>query len=106
MQDKVQGYFNVCKGDYDDRTALHIACSEGHFPIVQYFIENGFFKNILIKDRWKNTPLDDAIRVKSKFIEKYLKKKLCQQGIEFLQEQKNSDLRITEQKVTDHKLFE
>jgi ankyrin repeat protein len=46
MQDKVQGYQNVCKGDYDDRTALHLACSEGHYPIVQFFIENGFFEEI------------------------------------------------------------
>ena len=43
MQDKIVGYENVCKGDYDDRTALHLACSEGHFPVVQYFLENGFF---------------------------------------------------------------
>lgn len=68
MQDKVKGYENVCKGDYDDRTALHLACSEGHFPIVQFLIEKGFFKDILVKDRWKNTPLDDAVRGKHKFI--------------------------------------
>ena len=70
------GYENVCKGDYDDRTALHLACSEGHFPIVQFFIENGFFENILVKDRWNNTPLDDAIRVKKNYIVRYLNKKL------------------------------
>lgn len=29
MQDKVKGYDNVCKGDYDARTALHLAASEG-----------------------------------------------------------------------------
>lgn len=52
MQDKVKGYQNVCKGDYDDRTALHLACSEGHFPIVQFLIESGFFKDIQVKDRW------------------------------------------------------
>ena len=34
MQDKVKGYENVCKGDYDARTALHLACSEGQFQIV------------------------------------------------------------------------
>jgi ankyrin repeat protein len=43
MDDKVAGYDNVCKGDYDDRTALHLACSEGQFPVVQYLIESGFF---------------------------------------------------------------
>ena len=24
----------ICKGDYDGRTALHLAASEGHFNIV------------------------------------------------------------------------
>lgn len=66
MQDKVMGYTNVCKGDYDDRTALHLACSEGHYQIVQFFIENGFFRDIQVKDRWNNTPLEDAIRVKNR----------------------------------------
>ena len=81
-QKKVQGYQNVCKGDYDGRTALHLACSEGHYPIVEYLIESGYFQNILVKDRWQNTPLDDAIRVQNKSIEKYLRKKLKEKGTE------------------------
>lgn len=76
MEDRVKGYDNVCKGDYDQRTALHLACSEGHFPVVQFLIENGFFRNILVKDRWNNTPLDDAIRGKHRFIENYLRLQL------------------------------
>jgi len=47
---------------------------------VQYLLENGFFKEILVKDRWGNTPLDDAIRGKHKFIENYLKLKLKERG--------------------------
>jgi ankyrin repeat protein len=60
-----------------------LACSEGHYPIVQYFIENGFFEEIQYRDRWDNTPLEDAIRVKNRSIIKYLKKKLLERGIDF-----------------------
>lgn len=80
MQDKLKGYENVCKGDYDARTALHLACSEGHFSIVQFLIENGFFIDVHVKDRWHNTPLDDAIRGKHRFIENYLRLKLKERG--------------------------
>lgn len=80
MQDEVKGYYNVCKGDYDARTALHLACSEGHFPVVQFLIENGFFKDIMVRDRWNNTPLDDAVRGKHRFIENYLRLQLKSQS--------------------------
>ena len=83
MQDKVKGYENVCKGDYDQRTALHLACSEGHFPIVQYLIEQGFFQEILVKDRWDNSPLDDAKRYKHVFIQNYLKLKMKERAISY-----------------------
>lgn len=52
MLDKNKGYDTVCKGDYDARTALHLAASEGHLQVVEYFIEQGFFKDIMINDRW------------------------------------------------------
>jgi hypothetical protein len=47
---------------------------------VQHLIESGFFKDILVKDRWENTPLDDAIRGQHKFIENYLRLKLKERG--------------------------
>jgi glutaminase len=56
------GDYIICKGNYDGRTALHLAASEGHLSIVQYLIESGCFIDIIPKDRWGNTPLDDAIR--------------------------------------------
>jgi glutaminase len=34
------GEKNICKGDYDGRTALHLAASEGHLNIVQYLVES------------------------------------------------------------------
>ncbi|XP_077368771.1 glutaminase kidney isoform, mitochondrial-like [Festucalex cinctus] len=45
--------------DYDSRTALHIAASEGHVEAVIFLTEECKV-NPNIKDRWGNTPLDDA----------------------------------------------
>ncbi|OMO77141.1 hypothetical protein COLO4_25319 [Corchorus olitorius] len=44
--------------DYDRRTALHLAASEGHAPIVELLL---YYKaNVNLIDRWKRTPLTDA----------------------------------------------
>merc|ERR1712100_265184 len=51
--------------DYDDRTALHLAASEGHPECVQFLInacpKDKRDKCINAKDRWGGTPLGDAI---------------------------------------------
>lgn len=55
---------NLWGADYDKRTCLHLAASEGHLHVVNYFIriarrdENA---DLSPKDRWDRTPLDDAI---------------------------------------------
>jgi glutaminase len=46
--------------DCDGRTALHVAASEGQAVSVQYSLQNGGKRDA--KDRWGNTPIDDAQR--------------------------------------------
>ena len=52
--------FDQDAGDYDKRTALHLAAAEGRDQVVRYLIENGASVNPI--DRWNSTPLDDAYR--------------------------------------------
>lgn len=69
--------YGVCENtkDYDNRSLLHIAVSEGYINIVKYLLK---FPNIdiEIKDRWNNTPLDDAKKYNHTQIIKLLEKKL------------------------------
>ncbi|KAJ8761722.1 hypothetical protein K2173_004531 [Erythroxylum novogranatense] len=44
--------------DYDKRTALHLAASEGHAPIVELLLY--YNANVNLQDRWQRTPLTDA----------------------------------------------
>uniref|UniRef100_A0A4W4HKT7 glutaminase n=1 Tax=Electrophorus electricus TaxID=8005 RepID=A0A4W4HKT7_ELEEL len=45
--------------DYDSRTALHVAAAEGHIDVVRFLLE-ACKMNPVPKDRWGNTPLDEA----------------------------------------------
>uniref|UniRef100_A0A9J7XW43 glutaminase n=1 Tax=Cyprinus carpio carpio TaxID=630221 RepID=A0A9J7XW43_CYPCA len=47
--------------DYDTRTALHVASAEGHLDTVK-FLTHTCKVNPNAKDRWGNTPLDDAMQ--------------------------------------------
>ncbi|XAR58128.1 hypothetical protein NMG60_11026523 [Bertholletia excelsa] len=44
--------------DYDHRTPLHVAASEGLYLMAKLLLEAG--ASVLSKDRWGNTPLDEA----------------------------------------------
>ncbi|XP_071510581.1 L-asparaginase-like [Diadema antillarum] len=53
---------DLAGADYDGRTALHLAASEGHTDIVRYLLEHGC--PIYARDRFGNTPFMDSIRNK------------------------------------------
>ncbi|CAI9282683.1 unnamed protein product [Lactuca saligna] len=44
--------------DYDNRTALHLAASEGHASIVELLLH--YKADVNLDDRWHRTPLTDA----------------------------------------------
>jgi ankyrin repeat protein len=59
--------------DYDRRTALHVAASEGHVDICKFLVEE---KRVRIhrSDRWGGSPLDDAHRHRQEEVVKFLRK--------------------------------
>jgi hypothetical protein len=65
---------NVNFRDYDRRTALHVAASEGHLKICQVLIED-FGIRINRSDRWGGSPLDDAHRHRHRPVIEYLRGK-------------------------------
>ncbi|MFM7859128.1 MAG: ankyrin repeat domain-containing protein, partial [Flammeovirgaceae bacterium] len=69
----IQGW-RVNAYDYDGRTALGIAASEGHLEAVQYLIENG--ANPQHKDARGNNALDDALREKRYATADYLRSQM------------------------------
>jgi len=52
------GNLNINEGDYDKRTALHLAAGEGHVKVVELLCKAG--ADVNVEDRWRNRPLDDA----------------------------------------------
>jgi glutamate dehydrogenase len=51
---------DVSAADYDSRTALHVAAASGNLENVRWLISRGAALNPL--DRWKATPLSEAMR--------------------------------------------
>lgn len=60
---KAEGY-DILSSDYDKRTALHLAASEGKYDVLKYLVnyckKYGMTDKIHSLDRWERTPLDDA----------------------------------------------
>lgn len=56
------GSIDLNQGDYDRRTALHLAAGEGHLEVVRMLCEAG--ADVNVEDRWKHRPLDDARNAK------------------------------------------
>jgi len=50
---------DVNRGDYDKRTALHLASGEGHLDVVRFLCKRG--ADVNAEDRWGGRPLDDAL---------------------------------------------
>lgn len=62
---------NLNAGDYDARTALHIAACEGNVTAVRVLVEYG--ANLSVKDRWNNSVFDEAKRSNSIKVMEYFK---------------------------------
>jgi len=70
-------------GDYDNRTALHLAASNGHLESITRMLEFGYL-DLSPLDRFGQTPLDDAIRHEHVAVQKLLRSEGAQMGnVEF-----------------------
>jgi glutaminase len=71
----VAGGYDLNEPDYDGRTALHLACANGHLDVVHYLVN----KNVKLApiDRMGDAPLDDAKRSEHQEIVGYLEEALA-----------------------------
>ncbi|XP_048422336.1 potassium channel SKOR [Pyrus x bretschneideri] len=67
--------------DYDHRTPLHVAASEGLYIMAKLLLEAG--ASVFSKDRWGNTPLDEGRMCGNKNLIKLLEEAKAAQLTEF-----------------------
>ncbi|XP_044293118.1 60 kDa lysophospholipase-like [Varanus komodoensis] len=63
---------NLSCEDYDGRTPLHVASSEGHVHLAEYLLKRG--ASVYTKDRYGATPLMNAIEFRNKDVIQLLRK--------------------------------
>ena len=66
-------------GDYDNRTALHLACAENHAACVKFLIDVCKVE-LDLQDRWGSTPMQEALRLNRSRIVAMLKKAMVMRG--------------------------
>lgn len=54
----------TCSGDYDGRTALHLAVAEEQVQSVRILLDRG--ASVDVMDRWGNTPLLEALKLNNR----------------------------------------
>jgi len=57
---EIASTIDINGGDYDGRTASHLAAAAGHEHALAFLISKGANMNVV--DNWGGTPLDDAVR--------------------------------------------
>lgn len=62
------------QGDYDKRTALHLAVAEQQSSVIEYLVANG--ANPLEEDRWGVTPVSEAKKLEDGTIAKLLEREV------------------------------
>lgn len=61
---------DLSASNYDNRTALHVACCQGNYEIVKHLLLNGV--SVHVRDRYDRTPLLEAISIDNHSIIKLL----------------------------------